>query len=726
MSQVSHKRPIRLRVRPDLEVVAVNEGTEHVAYVVKDPVSLSYFRLRADERFVLGLLDGTQSLISIRKEYERTFPPKRVTFAEIEALLHRFHQLGLTLSDGAGQGTILRERGEERRKQEWLGNLSNFLFIRFPGVDPEPILRVIYPLVRWCFHPLSLFASILLMVVAAFLFAQNSQQLWADLPSLDQVLSQRNVLVVMIVLSITKICHEFGHALTCKHLGRECHQIGPMLLVMTPALYCETSDSWMLPSRWQRAAVGAAGMYVEVVIASLATLIWLSTEPGLVNYVCVRIMLVCSISTVIVNANPLLRYDGYYILSDLTNAPNLAQESSSYVQEWFRKTMLGMDETPAARATQCEAYLWLYGVCSMVYRWALVLSILYFVTRFLRPHQLEKVGVLLAACAVIGMLVIPAKRTYSFFESPGSRQKIRRGRVLTSLIVGLCAVALFAFLPLPHHVKGDLEITLDGMESLYVASPGFIDDVSVTTGQRVKKGDAILRLRNDELKRKASALELLLRQHQLSVASLQQMAIRDPTLAAHLVTARSQLEEVERQHDRAVEQLSTLTITAPRDGVFVSAETRPDERSPDELPTWSGLVTDPSNHGAWLELGTQIGAISSPRPAANLVIDQSDVPFIAVDQQLTCRVEGYTNGIFRGHVTEISSRATEPQESSTRNGNAAGTPLLETYHAKALLDESAVNAGLLPRTRGVARIRADYSSLGRRLYRTLSKLLRIY
>ena len=114
----------------------------------------------------------------------------------------------------------------------------------------------------------------------------------------------------------TKVFHELGHALICKHFGGECHQIGPMLLVFTPALYCDTSDSWMLPSRWQRAAVGMAGVATEILLAAVATMVWVSTAPGLTHYIAMNVMLVCSVSTLLFNANPLLRYDGYYVLSD--------------------------------------------------------------------------------------------------------------------------------------------------------------------------------------------------------------------------------------------------------------------------------------------------------------------------------------------------------------------------------------------------------------------------
>ena len=142
----------------------------------------------------------------------------------------------------------------------------------------------------------------------------------------------------------TKVLHEFGHGLACKRFGGECHEMGVMLLVVTPCLYCNVSDAWMIPSKWRRAAIGAAGMYVELILASLATFLWWFSEPGLVNHLCLNVMFVCSVSTLLFNANPLMRFDGYYILADLLEIPNLRQKSAAVIQRKLGAWLLGLRE----------------------------------------------------------------------------------------------------------------------------------------------------------------------------------------------------------------------------------------------------------------------------------------------------------------------------------------------------------------------------------------------
>jgi hypothetical protein len=154
----------------------------------------------------------------------------------------------------------------------------------------------------------------------------------------------RAVLDVAATMAVVKVLHEFGHGLSCKKFGGECHEIGFMLLVFTPCLYCNVSDSWMLPNKWKRVWIGAGGIYVEMILASLAAFVWFFTESGTtVNDLCLNMMFLNVVSTVLVNGNPLLRFDGYYILMDMLEIPNLRQKSTEVLKRWFQKTCLGLE-----------------------------------------------------------------------------------------------------------------------------------------------------------------------------------------------------------------------------------------------------------------------------------------------------------------------------------------------------------------------------------------------
>ena len=190
------------------------------------------------------------------------------------------HRSGLVIADVPGQGKQLRERRDERRRKEMLGAATNILCIRFKGFDPERILNWLYPKVRLLFSKTVFVLSLILMLSALTLVTIQFDVFRSKLPGFYQFFNMHNAIWLAVTLGLTKVIHEFGHGLTCKHFGGECHEMGVMILVLTPCLYCNVSDSWMLPNKWQRAAIGAAGMYVEVVIASLATFFWWFSAPG--------------------------------------------------------------------------------------------------------------------------------------------------------------------------------------------------------------------------------------------------------------------------------------------------------------------------------------------------------------------------------------------------------------------------------------------------------------
>ena len=236
--------------------------------------------MRPDEYFVLELLDGTLSLEEVRDRYQTEFAPQRVTTADVNRLLFRFHQSGLTVSDAALQGDRLGDRRRRDRRERLLQHISGVLFIRFPGVDPEPLLRRLHPLLRPLLSWPGMLVAALTCLIALLVFVTQWDRFAAEFPRMNDWLRLESLVLLAAAIGVTKMLHELGHAVVCKHFGGECHQIGPMLLVFTPALYCDTSDSWMLPSRAKRAAVGLAGIGTEVLLAALATFVWAWTAPG--------------------------------------------------------------------------------------------------------------------------------------------------------------------------------------------------------------------------------------------------------------------------------------------------------------------------------------------------------------------------------------------------------------------------------------------------------------
>src|SRR5207247_8291332 len=189
--------------------------------------------------------------------------------------------------------------------------VTNIFYIKVPAFDPDKLLGKMLPWLRWVFTTWFLFASVGVMLAAMMLVATHFTTFRDKLPSYHEFFSFKTVFYLWFALGAVKIIHEFGHGLSCKSFGGEVHEMGLLFLVFSPCLYCNVSDAWTLPSKWKRIIISAAGIYVELIIAAVATFVWWNTPSHpFVNNLSLSLMVVCSVSTIVFNANPLVRYDG--------------------------------------------------------------------------------------------------------------------------------------------------------------------------------------------------------------------------------------------------------------------------------------------------------------------------------------------------------------------------------------------------------------------------------
>src|SRR5215471_10539160 len=493
----SSARSLAIRKRPDLQVTKQRYlGRQY--WIVKDPVGLNYFRFQEEEFALLNWLDGRTSLDELRNRFEKQFAPQKITLEELGRLIGMLHQSGLVIANVPGQGKQLLKLRWQRKKREWMAAISNVLAIRFKGIDPERFFNWVYPYVSWFFTRtaacicLFLFASALTLVLVQFGEFQRR------LPGFHQFFGPNNWIYLGAAMAVTKVLHEFGHGLSCKHFGGECHELGVMMLVLTPCLYCNVSDSWMLPNKWHRAFIGAAGMYVEICIASIATFVWWFSAPGLLNNVALSTMFVCSVSTVVFNGNPLLRYDGYYILSDLLEIPNLRQKATTILNRKMGAWFLGLEEPDDPfLPKRNQALFAIYSIAAATYSWVVMFSILYFLMKVFEPYRLQIIGQIIATASIASLVGRPLWSLGKFFYVPGRLEEVKKPRMYLSLAIVAVVLAAFLFLPLPYHVFCPLEVQPYRADDVYVgAVGGQVTKIHVNPGKRVDAGAPIADLAN--------------------------------------------------------------------------------------------------------------------------------------------------------------------------------------------------------------------------------------
>ncbi len=494
----SSSRPLTVRKRPDLTASRHHyQGTGY--WVVKEPVGLQYFRFHDEEYLILGMLDGHVSLQQIKDGFERRFAPQKITFGDLQQFIGMLHRSGLVISNAPGQGKALKERGGKKKRKEVIGKFTNLFAIRFRGFDPEKILTGMLPWAGWIFTVPALIFFTGFFLSAALLLGSQYETVYARLPTFHQFFAADRWLYLAVTMALVKVLHEFGHGLSCKKFGGECHEIGFMLLVFTPCLYCNVSDSWMLPNKWKRVWIGAAGIYVELILASIAAYIWYFSEPGLLNDLCLNMMFLNLVSTVLVNGNPLLRFDGYYILMDTLEIPNLRQKATEVFKRWFQKTCLGLElQDDPFLPKRNQALFALYTVASVVYRWVVVFSICWFLIKVLEPYGLQQIGRMIAVMGFAGLVIQPVVQTWKFIRTPGRLAKVKRGPLLTSLAIGGAVIAAVIYIPLPHRIYCAFEIRPTRAGAVYAGTSGQIVR-TVKEGTRVKQGDELAVLRNLDL-----------------------------------------------------------------------------------------------------------------------------------------------------------------------------------------------------------------------------------
>ena len=722
-------RPVALRMRPDLSVHAHRYSKERY-WVVKDPVALAYFHLRDEEHAILRMLDGRTSLAEIKRRFEQAFAPLQMSLDQLQAFLGRLHRSGLVVGDASGQGEQLLKRRGQRRRREMLGAWSNVLAIRFRGVDPEPLLGWLYPRCRWIFSFWFLAACLLLVIGAATLVAVQFDVLWSRLPEFQAFFTARNLIYLALALGLAKVVHELGHGLTCKHFGGECHEIGLMFLVFTPCLYCNVSDSWMLSDKWQRIAITAAGIVVEVVLASLCTFLWWFSEPGLVNTLCLSMMFVCSVNTVLFNGNPLLRYDGYFILSDLVEVPNLGPQSRALLGRGLGRFFLGV-EFPRDRSLPDRKRLLVaaYGVASSIYRWCVVIGILWFCYQFLKPYRLEVVARVLALAVVVGLVGTPVASLALRLRDPAWQRRIRRGRA--ALVVGLVVAALVVIsgIPLPMRVSAPAVLEPENAHYVYVVVPGALAE-SVSVGEAVEAGEPLARLVNLEVGREVAELAGKRNQQRLRLENLRLRLADDPSVAPQIPAAQEALSDIEEQLRERQRDADRLVLRAPARGTVLPPPRRPPPSYvPGGLSSWQGSPLQQRNAGVPLETGTLFCLIGDPkRLEALLVLDQADVKFVGKGQRVRLKLDELPGEILDGTITEIAKTDLKVAPRELASGKqlpiriddqGIPRPVETSYQARVVLDEH--DGPLLPGTGGRAKILVARQSLGRRLYRALGR-----
>lgn len=702
---------LQVKLRPDLIIQPqFYEGMTH--YVIKDPIALKYFRFKIEEYFLLQQFNGKNNLQDVKRAFERKYRPQTISIDDLTRFVAQLHEAGIAQIDSPDQAkALIRRRNKNRWKKVWQF-LANILYIKIPIIDPERLLTGMYPYFRWIYSTWFLAFSVGMMLAAITLVASQWQDFYAKLPEFQSFFNWYTIFAFWCSLAIVKVIHEFGHGLTAKHFGGEVHEMGMLFLVLTPALYCDVTDSWLLPSKWKRIWISAAGIFVECFLASIATFVWWNSQQGLLNSLAMATMFICSVNTILFNANPLLRYDGYYVMADWLEIPNLRIKSTQFFTYLFQEKVLGLEVPVQSYMPRSRRSLFVtYAVASYLYRWVVTFSILYFLSQFLKPYKLQSISYMLAIGSMIPLLGMPVYQMFKFVRTPGRMRKVKKLRAASFAAVAIVTVAGILLIPTPLRVQGTLILTPTKPQEVYAEVPGILREMFVRDGEWVKKGDLIATLSNPEVMLERESLN---EQHGASFAKASWFGASSDRDSRAMHRQHLQMSiDLDQAREKVEEKVRKLVLTANRDGQVMG------------LP-------HPETLGQHLKPGKPFCEVGDPRKLeAHLILDQGDIDLIRVDRKAWVKIYGDSEVTWKSRVGEVAKRNREevpPELSNLAGGEIATTqdpksgqvkPITAVYEVIIPIDNP--DMVLQPGQRGFAKIDGGTHTVGWWLWRMITK-----
>jgi len=551
------------KFRVDLTVHYQSDSGGKRRVVLKDPISEKYFRLSEYEFNLLRTLDGAITVEQAVEKLKRA--GHHYSLEDARAITVKAAELGLVLGTKFGSSVFqrsLKSRMEQAKRARYLSSVY-FLFI--PLVDPDRFLTR----TLWLFE---LVANRFTGLLAALAAPGALYLIISGIPRIQTeylfFFNWWNLLYLWITIAVTKLVHEFSHAYMAKRYGLHVPEMGLAFLIFFPCLYCNTTDAWQLADRKQRIAISAAGIIAEGVVAVISTYVWYFSQPGIVNSLAFYLMAVSFLSTVIFNGNPLLKFDGYFVLADLLDMPNLSPNSLKYVKYLFLNVVMGNSLVPNPAQTNRDTFIFtIYGISAFVYRIVLYTSIVVGVY-----FRFDKVLGILLALLAMGLFIfrplwLGVKSLYR------SRREIRprpSGLIVLAAIVAVASVPLM--IPWSSRSVYPCFMGSAKVRKLTVPLHTLVKKVYIRDGSVVNEGDILFQL-------DTTGLALKLRQQVIRRAIIRkeiQLLLLDEKSIGEAGGKEIELQQVEDEIELLKDQfeLAQSSITAPFDGVVTNLDYR--------------------------------------------------------------------------------------------------------------------------------------------------------
>jgi putative peptide zinc metalloprotease protein len=713
------------KLRDDLIIRRQVLGGE-VGYMVKTPDPVQYLRYGEIQWAIISQLNGQTSYEETAERFNQQHPDFQLDAGQVEDFVVSLKKQGVVERTPAERSIAILEKLEaERKKRAEQSQAQDIFYLTLATVNPEKFYKRIYPYLRWMWTPQFVAATLLMFAAAAGVIISNWSLVRAGIGHFWRLEGKTTNDIVMLfcILAVIVVIHESAHALTCMNFGGKVDEVGFMLIYFMPAFYANVSDAYLFDKKWPKYWVTLAGGYSELILCSFSVYTWALTEPGsFANHLAYNIMVFAGLSTIIFNYNPLIKLDGYYLLSDILEVTNLRSNAANYIVYVIKKHVFRVATPPPSGLTPRKKRIYrIYGPLSVAYVTFIVTMFVLFLFRFFTRHFPE-MGIFLGFFASLLILRKRIRKLMKFSrfvyldkrEWLTQKASARRWAYATGALL-----LLFLLYPFSHKVSGQVVLEPLRQLPLRAETEGFITEVAANHDGLVPAGTLVVKLGNNEL--------VALRQEAQGEVERRRGEAASALAAGDMAGYQAALREQQRAENELAElrrQESRLEIRAPFEGSILT-------------PRLQDLL---GRHVAPGEFLCDFGDLRTMR--ARIQVSEFDVAELREGQPVRLKVSSFPGESFKGRVAARSQAAPDaydaagrpaglvrtvqasPAESaSAASGKAKseGTPF---SHFEMLVEIPNTDGKLLPGMSGVAKINPDRHGVAVRIYRSLRDIFR--
>lgn len=635
----------RLKLKESLRFDMRQSGNS-IAWICEDEVTGRFFQLGLPQYTFLTMLDGQRTVSTALMKTATLLREHAIDESEAANICKWAIESGLVETE-TGNSAARREEQHQRLQKQQLVSWLNPMMVRLPLFDPDQGMQKAANLFGFLISPIGLILWLAVVISGFFQLLMHWNQFFVNRVS---SFSAGDLFWIAVTSFVLKVIHEIAHGVACKKFGGRVRSCGILVLLLIPMPFVDVTSSWKFTNKWQRIFTSAAGMISEIFIAAIACLVWASSTPGPLQYHAGNVIITATLLTLLFNINPLMKFDGYYMLSDWLEIPNLATHGRQWLKGTFKRLFFG-SQRPTVKETGFRGFfVKAYGALAMLWFFSIAIGL-----SLGASSLLEGFGLIIAMIGLLMWVGIPAWKLAKYVAIGTEIERPNRWWFASACtITAACLIGFLVCCPAPSLVSAPIVVDYDPLTIVRAKASGFANIVHVSDGQFVQKGDPLVSLDNPELE-----LELKTLLIDIQISKIRAQALLTRERLGERVLEQESLSSMEKRRNELEAQIANLKIVATHDGTVLA----------DELQANRGKFFQPGDEILSIGNKNEVHAIALARQQDIKWIEQN--PEVDVELRIWGRSK---NALIAGHIAHTNPRARDdlPHEAFAAT---AGGPL---------------------------------------------------